>query len=102
VLCAVRRLLTSERAATRDDALHVLDLSGAANNADRIVVARADLRDARASCAARRSAVRRLAAAPGSEAEALLARAADARGCGSAEARDALRRRQGAKMADRL
>ena len=98
---AVRRLLASERAAARDDALHVLELSGSATNADRIAVARADLRDPRISCAARRSAVRRLTAAAGSEAEALLARAAEARACGSVEARDALRRRQGAKVAER-
>ena len=98
---AVRRLLASERAAARDDALHVLELSGSATNADRIAVARADLRDPRISCAARRSAVRRLAVAAGSEAEALLARAAEARACGSAEARDALRRRPGAKVAER-
>jgi len=98
---AVRRLLASERAAARDDALHVLELSGSATNADRIAVARADLRDPRISCAARRSAVRRLAVAAGSEAEALLARAAEARACGSVEARDALRRRQGAKVAER-
>jgi len=97
----VRRLLASERAAARDDALHVLELSGSATNADRIAVARADLRDPRISCAARRSAVRRLAVAAGSEAEALLARAAEARACGSVEARDALRRRQGAKVAER-
>jgi len=98
---AVRRLLASERAAARDDALHVLELSGSATNADRIAVARADLRDPRISCAARRSAVRRLAVAAGSEAEALLARAAEARACGSVEARDALRRRPGAKVAER-
>jgi len=98
---AVRRLLSSERAPARDDALHVLELSGSATNADRIAVARADLRDPRISCAARRSAVRRLTAAAGSEAEALLARAAEARACGSVEARDALRRRQGAKVAER-
>src|SRR5207245_863231 len=55
----------------------------------------------RASCAARRSAMRRLAVAGGSEAEALLARAAEARACGSVEARDVLRRRQTAKMAER-
>ena len=98
---AVRRLLASERAAARDDALHVLELSGSATNADRIAVARADLRDPRASCAARRSAMRRLAVAGGSEAEALLAGAAEARACGSVEARDVLRRRQTAKMAER-
>src|SRR5207237_346595 len=57
---AGRRLLASARAAARDDALHVLELSGSATNADRIAVARADLRDPRASCAARRSAMRRL------------------------------------------
>jgi hypothetical protein len=45
--------------------------------------------------------VRRLAVAAGSEAEALLSRAAEARACGSVEARDALRRRQGAKVAER-
>jgi len=39
--------------------------------------------------------------AGGSEAEALLARAAEARAGGSVEARDALRRRQTAKMAER-
>lgn len=98
---AVRRLLSSERAAARDDALQVLELSGSATNADRIAVARADLRDPRVSCAARKSAVRRLAVAAGSEAEALLSRAAEARACGSVEARDALRRRQGAKVAER-
>src|SRR5438105_1094586 len=68
---------------------------------DRLAVARADLRDPRASCAARRSAMRRLAVAGGSEAEALLARTAEARACGSVEARDVLRRRQTAKMAER-
>src|SRR5207249_1176736 len=68
---------------------------------DGAISALAELLDPRISCAARRSAVRRLAVAAGSEAEALLARAAEARACGSAEARDALRRRPGAKVAER-
>ena len=97
---ALRELLSSERARSRDDALHVLEVSGAATDEDRLTVARADLLDPHASCAARRTAVRRLALVTGGEAGALLAGAAEARACGSAEARDALRRRQNAKVAE--
>jgi len=97
---ALRELLSSERARSRDDALHVLEVSGAATDEDRLAVARSDLLDPHASCAARRTAVRRLALVTGGEAGALLAGAAEARACGSAEARDALRRRQNAKVAE--
>jgi class 3 adenylate cyclase len=97
----VRRLLPSSRASTRGDALHALELAGVATDDDRLTVSRADLLDARASCAARKSAVRRLALVPGGEAETLLARAAaDAKGCGAAEARDAVRRRQNTRVAE--
>ncbi|HMC33868.1 MAG TPA: hypothetical protein VKH65_05660, partial [Myxococcales bacterium] len=97
---ALRELLSSERERSRDDALHVLEVSGAATDEDRLTVARSDLLDPQASCAARRTAVRRLALVTGGEAGALLAGAAEARACGSAEARDALRRRQNAKVAE--
>ena len=96
----VRRLLPSSRAATRGDALHALELAGVATDDDRLAVSRADLLDARTSCAARKSAVRRLALVPGGEAETLLARAAaEAKACGAAEARDAVRRRQSTRIA---
>ena len=97
---ALRELLSSERARSRDDALHVLEVTGAATDDDRLAVARSDLLDPHASCAARRTAVRRLALVGSGEAATLLAGAAEARACGSAEARDALRRRQNAKVAE--
>jgi hypothetical protein len=96
---ALRPLLSSERARSRD-ALHVLEVSGAATDEDRLTVARSDLLDPHSSCAARRTAVRRLALVGGPEASALLNGAAQARACGSAEARDALRRRTTAKVAE--
>jgi serine/threonine-protein kinase len=97
---AVRRLLSSQRARIRDDALQVLELAGAASDDDRLAVSRIDLLDARASCSARKAAVRRLALVAGSEAETLLGKAAaDPKACGSAEARDAVRRRQSTRVA---
>ena len=97
----VRRLLSSPRARTRGDALEVLELAGAATDDDRLSVSRTDLLDARSSCAARKSAVRRLALVRGDESEALLARAAaDAKACGAAQARDAVRRRHSARVAE--
>jgi len=97
---AVRRLLFSQRAASREYALLVLELEGAATDEDRLISARADLADPRASCQARRAAARRLALVNDDQAEALLSRAAVARkSCGAAEARDALRRRRQARLA---
>jgi serine/threonine-protein kinase len=99
---AVRQVLRSDRAQARADALHVLELAGAATDQDRLAAARADLLDARTSCAVRKAAVRRLGGVGGGEAEALLSQVAgNARACASADARDALRRRQTAKMAAR-
>jgi serine/threonine protein kinase, bacterial len=99
---AVRQVLRSDRARSRGDALHVLELAGAASDQDRLTAARADLLDGRTSCAVRKSAVRRLALVGGGEAEALLSHvASEPRACGAAEARDALRRRQAAKVAER-
>lgn len=89
---AVRPLLGSPLARTRDDALEVLELSGAATSEDRIKVAARDLADEDASCASHRDAVRRLAAAGGAEAERMLEQTAWKGGCGGAQARDALRR----------
>lgn len=98
---AVRRLLRSQRAASREDALLVLELQGTATDDDRLVIARADLGDAHASCAARKAAARRLALVSDPQAEALLTRtAASRKSCGSAEARDALRRRRHARLAE--
>jgi tetratricopeptide (TPR) repeat protein len=97
---AVRRLLGSARAASRDDALQVLELAGAATDADRLGVARADLTDARASCPTRKDALRRLALVGDAQAEELLTRAASGSGCGSAEARDALHRWRRARVAE--
>jgi serine/threonine-protein kinase len=97
---AARRLLSSSRIASRDGALQILELAGAATDDDRLAVSRMDLLDARATCAARKSSVRRLALVAGGEAEVLLARvAADAKACGAADARDAVRRRQLTRMA---
>ena len=97
----VRRLLPASRTTTRGYALHALELAGVATDDDRLAVSRADLLDARASCAARKSAVRRLALVAGGEAETLLARAAaETKACGAAEARDAVRRRQSTRMAE--
>jgi class 3 adenylate cyclase len=97
---AVRRLLSSLRAASREDALLVLELEGAATDEDRLTSARADLADPHASCRARRAAARRLALVTDDQAEALLSRAAaGGRSCGSPEARDALRRRRQARLA---
>ena len=90
---AVRRLLGSPRAQSRDDALQTLELAGAATDTDRLAAARADLADPRASCAGRIEAVRRLALVGDARAEALLAQAASAKSCGAAEARDLLRHR---------
>ncbi len=99
VAAEVHPLLSSPRARARDDALHVLELAGVAKDEDRLQTSRADLADPRASCAVRKAAVRRLALVPGAEAEALLARAAGARSCGAAEARDANRRRRDSRIA---
>lgn len=88
---AVLRILASPRADSRDAALEVLELSGAATDAERLQVARADLADPHSSCARQKAAVRRLSLVGDPQAEELLA---SWRGsCGSAEARDALRRR---------
>ena len=89
----VRRLLSSPRAQSRDEALQTLELAGAANDADRLAAASADLEDPHASCAGRIEAVRRLALVGEARAEALLARAAAGKSCGAAEARDLLRHR---------
>jgi serine/threonine-protein kinase len=89
---SVRPLLGSPLARTRDDALEVLELSGAATSEDRIKVAARDLADESASCTSHRDAVRRLAAAGGAEAERMLEQTAWKGGCGGAQARDALRR----------
>ncbi len=98
---AVRRLLSSARARTRDDALRVLEMMGDATDADRLAVARSHLLDPRVSCAARRSAVRRLGLVESTEADSLLSRvASEGQACGSAEARDSLRRRQTARVAE--
>jgi len=97
----VRRLLSSARIACRDDALHVLELAGAATDDDRLAASRLALADPRATCAARKAAVRRLALVAGDEAQGLLTRAAaDAKSCGAPEARDAVRRRQTTRMAE--
>jgi serine/threonine-protein kinase len=88
---AVRRLLVSPRAQSRADALHVLELSGAATDADRLAASGSDLADPHASCAARIEAVRRLALVPEARADSLLSQAASAKACGAAEARDLLR-----------
>jgi hypothetical protein len=90
---AVRRLLASPHAQSRNDALEVLELAGAATSPDRLAVARANLADPRASCAARTEAVRKLALVGDARAEVLLADAAKAADCGGPEARDLLRRR---------
>ena len=99
---AVRRLLSSARARTRDDALRILETMGDATDADRMAVARCPhLLDARLSCAARRAAVRRLGLVESTEADSLLSRlASEGHACGSAEARDSLRRRQTARVAE--
>lgn len=90
---AVRRLLGSPRAQSRNDALQTLELAGAATDADRLEAAQADLADPRASCAGRIEAVRRLALVGEARAGALLAQAASSKSCGAAEARDLLRHR---------
>ncbi|HUJ28618.1 MAG TPA: hypothetical protein VLW85_21495, partial [Myxococcales bacterium] len=87
----VRRVLASSRAESRDAALEVLEVSGAATDADRLAVARADLGDPQAGCARQKAAVRRLALVTGGEATQMLA--AWHGECGGAEARDAVRRR---------
>ncbi len=97
---AMRRLLTSPRSAARDDALEALELMGAASDEDRLAVARADLLDPQLPCPSRRAAVRRLGLVERPEAQEILSRIADARSCGSAEARDWLRRRHRATMAE--
>ncbi len=88
---AVSRLLASPRADTRDAALEVLELSGAATDEVRLQVARADLADPRSSCGRQKATVHRLSLVGDPQAQELLA---SWRGsCGLAEARDALRRR---------
>ena len=97
----LRHLLSSPRSQSREDALQALETMGAAANGDRLAVARADLLDPRVSCSGRRSAVRRLGLVETTEAQSLLSRiAAEARACGAAEARDWLRRRHTAKVAE--
>jgi len=96
----VRPVLSSPRARSRDDALHVLELAGVARDDVRLAVSRADLADPRSSCGVRKSALRRLALVRGTEAESLLAKAAaEPKSCGSAEARDAARRRRDGQVA---
>lgn len=90
---AVRRLLVSPRAQSRDDALHVLELSGAATSADRLTAAGADLDDPNVPCPARKEAVRKLALVGDPRADALLAKVAAGKSCGAPEARDLLRRK---------
>ena len=90
----VRRLLASSRAVSRNDALEVLELSGAATDADRLAAAGAELSDPHAACAGRKEAVRKLALVADPRAEALLTSAATSKECGSLEARDVLRRRK--------
>jgi hypothetical protein len=89
---AIGRLLASPLPRTRDDALQVLELSGAASDDDRLRVAEADLGDPRAPCISRREAVQRLSVVHDPRAERLLEQAAWSTGCGGAQARDALRR----------
>ena len=90
---SVRRLLSSPRAAARDDALKVLELAGAASDNDRMTFAQAELSDPHASCAMRIESIRRLALVQGPKADALLQKAAAEKTCGVPQARDALRRR---------
>lgn len=90
---AVRRLLDSPRAGTRRDAVDVLARAGVLTDADRLAAARADLEDATAPCPARLAAVRSLALLTDPRAQELLRRTAEAKGCGTREASDALRRR---------
>jgi hypothetical protein len=98
---AVRHLLASTRARTRDDALRILEVMGEAIDADRLAVVRSHLLDPHVSCGARRAAVRRLTVVESNEADALLSRlASERRACGSAEARDSLRRRQTTRVAE--
>src|SRR5262249_49771573 len=100
VALEVRPALSSPKARSRNDALQVLELAGVARDEDRLAVSRADLADSRARCSVRKAAVRRLARVPGAEAESLLARtASEPRACGRAEARDASRKRQDARVA---
>lgn len=89
---AVRRLLASPRASSREDALQVLELCGAATDEDRLRAAEAALSDPQATCAGRRDAVRRLLLVRGAAAADLLSRAAAGSSCGAVQARDALRR----------
>ncbi|MGZ6143857.1 MAG: adenylate/guanylate cyclase domain-containing protein [Myxococcales bacterium] len=95
----VRRVLKSSRGASRTGALEVLELSGAATDADRLAAAEAELADPHAACAGRREAVRRLGLVSDARSDALLASAAESKSCGAAEARDALRRRQRSPVA---
>src|SRR5438045_2503828 len=88
---AVRRLLASPRTESRDGALEVLELAGAATDIDRLAVARTDLADPRTDCAARTRIARRLALVSDSAAAQMLESWQGA--CGATEARDALRRR---------
>lgn len=98
---AVRRLLSSPRPGTREDALRVLEAMGEASDADRLALARSRLADPHLSCASRRALVRKLGVVQGDEARSLLQRiAGEGHACGSAEARDSLRRRQAARVAE--
>jgi hypothetical protein len=92
----VRRLLTSARAESRDLAFEVLELAGAASDQDRIVLAKAAFADPQVSCPVRKAAVRRLALVSDPQGEQLLVSFNS--GCGSAEARDVLRRRGRARL----
>jgi len=87
----VRHALHSPRAESRDAAMEVLELSGAATDADRIAVAKADLADDRAGCISHKAAVRRLALVQTTEATQLLSSWHGE--CGAPEARDAVRHR---------
>jgi hypothetical protein len=97
---AVRPLLTSQHARSRDDALEVLELAGAATDEERLAVATADLADERAGCAAHERAVQRIVQVNDPSSEKLLTKVAWGTGCGGAQARDAIRRYRRAHVAD--
>jgi serine/threonine-protein kinase len=97
---AVRPLLTSQHARSRDDALEVLELAGAATDEERLAVATADLADERAGCAAHERAVQRIVQVNDPGSEKLLTKVAWGTGCGGAQARDAIRRYRRAHVAD--
>lgn len=99
---ALRPLLQSPRGRTRESALAVLELSGAATDADRLAASQAELADPATPCPARLAAIRRLALVEDPRKGELLRRAAAARGCGAREASDAVRRLSRSELADKL